>query len=125
MRQIDDTISVQFLDRCEEAPKFKDQPIDLLFLDINMPHHDGFFWLKGIRKHGYENLPIVMYTNSVRPENIIQAYREGANLYYIKPTSFSDLLKGLKALIDLDWTDPFSVKEAYWHDGKYATFEVA
>lgn len=125
VRQIDKSISVHFLDRCEDGDKYKDYSIDLVFLDINMPLHDGFSWLKGIRENGYEHLPIIMYTNSVRPEHIIQAYSEGANLYYVKPTSFSDLLKGLRALINLDWSDPLSIKENYWQDGKYATFKVA
>ena len=98
---------------------------DYIFLDINMPYHDGFSWLKGIREKGYEDLPVIMYTNSGNPEHIIQAYRDGADLYYIKPTSFSDLMKGLKALMDLDWSDPLSIKETYWQDGKYATFKVA
>lgn len=125
IKQLDEKISVSFLDRCEEVHKYKTQSFDLVFLDINMPYHDGFSWLKGIREKGYEDLPVIMYTNSGNPEHIIQAYRDGADLYYIKPTSFSDLMKGLKALMDLDWSDPLSIKETYWQDGKYATFKVA
>jgi DNA-binding response OmpR family regulator len=124
-KQIDPGISVSFLDRCEDGYKYKDHFFDLVFLDINMPQHDGFSWLKGIRESGYHNLPIIMYTNSLRPEHIIQAYTEGANLYYTKPTSFPDLIKGLKTLIDLDWTNPFAITESYWHNGKYATFKLA
>jgi DNA-binding response OmpR family regulator len=125
VKQIDPEISVSFLDRCEDVYKYKDHSFDLVFLDINMPQHDGFMWLKGIRESGYKTLPIIMYTNSLRSEHIIQAYTEGANLYYAKPTSFSALIKGLRKLISLDWTDPFSITQDYWQNGKYATFEVA
>lgn len=64
---IDADISVDFLDRCENAHQYKDHSFDLVFLDINMPHHDGFSCLKGIRESGYTNLPVIMYTNSHRP----------------------------------------------------------
>jgi two-component system, OmpR family, response regulator len=122
-KQINPDISVYFLDRCENAYQYKEHSIDLVFLDINMPHHDGFSWLKGIRESGYQ-MPIIMYTNSHRPEHIIQAYKEGANLYYTKPTSFKELINGLRQLISLDWTDPSSITQNYWRDGHYATFKV-
>jgi DNA-binding response OmpR family regulator len=125
VKQIDPAISVSFLDRCEDGYKYKDCSFDLVFLDINMPRRDGFMWLKDIRKSGYETLPIIMYTNSLRSEHIIKAYTEGANLYYAKPTSFTELIKGLRKLMSLDWADPFSITKAYWQDGKYATFQVA
>jgi DNA-binding response OmpR family regulator len=125
VKLIDADISVHFLNRCENVPKYKNQSFDLVFLDINMPQHDGFSWLKGIRESGYSHLPVIMYTNSNRPEHIIQAYKEGANLYYTKPTSFTELINGLRELINLDWKDPFSITQNYWHDGQYATFKVA
>ena len=123
-KMIDADISVYFLDRCENGYQYKDHSFGLVFLDINMPQHDGFSWLKGIRESGYTNLPIIIYTNSHRPEHIVQAYKEGANLYYTKPTSFKELINGLKELISLDWKDPFSITQKYWHDGEYATFDV-
>jgi DNA-binding NarL/FixJ family response regulator len=68
---------------------------------------------------------IILCSNFLHPEHIIQAYEQGANLYYTKPASFTDLIKGLKELVHLDWTDPYSITEAYWHNGKYSTFKVA
>ena len=125
VQSIDPTIKVSFLDRCADAGQYKNHSFDLVFLDINMPQHDGFSWLKGIRESGYEDLPIIMYTNSLRPEHIMQAYKGGANLYYAKPTSFNELIKGLKEIISLDWDDPFSITDAYVYDGQYSIFKVA
>ena len=122
---IDPSIEVSFLDRCADAHLYKHHSFDLVFLDINMPQHDGFSWLKGIRESGYEDLPIIMYTNSLRPDHIMQAYKGGANLYYAKPTSFNDLIKGLKEIISFDWTDPLSITEAYAYNGQYSIFKVA
>ena len=125
IKEFDSGISVSFLDNCKNAVQYKGQNFDLVFLDINMPEHDGFVWLKGIREKGYKDLPIIMYTNSLRPEHIMQAYKQGANLYYAKPTSFVELIKGLKKLISLDWTNPFSITKNYYHNEQYSVFNIA
>ena len=122
VKQIDSRIVVYFVKSCEEAMQYRDHKIDLVFLDINMPLYDGFTWLKAIRDRGYNDLPVVMYTNSLSPEHIRKAYDEGANLYFVKPDSFNQLLRGLKELVTLDWSDPFSIKEKYKHKGIYGTF---
>jgi DNA-binding response OmpR family regulator len=125
VKEFDPDISVSFLNNCKDADKYKNQNFDLVFLDINMPEYDGFAWLKGIRERGYENLPIIMYTNSLRPEHIVQAYKQGANLYYAKPTSFNELINGLKKLVSLDWTNPFLITENYCRNEQYSIFQVA
>jgi DNA-binding response OmpR family regulator len=125
VKEIDLGISVSFLDNCKDVAKYKGQNFDLVFLDINMPEYDGFAWLKGIRERGYENLPIIMYTNSRRPEHIMQAYKQGANLYYAKPASFSELIAGLKKLVSIDWTNPFSITENYCRNEQYLIFDAA
>ena len=121
---IDPGIHVYYLDRCEEAAKYEGVSFDLVLLDINMPLHDGFSWLKGIRKSGRTDLPIIMYSNSANPDNIVRAYNDGANLYFTKPESFTQLVKGLRKLISIDWTNPFSVTRDYCANGKYATFQA-
>jgi CheY-like chemotaxis protein len=124
IHQVDPEISVSFLDRCENSAKYKGQHFDLVLLDINMPAHDGFSWLKGIREHG-SDIPVIMYTNSSNPAHILKAYNEGATLYFNKPESYKLLMKGIKKLLDLDWSDPFSIKEMHWQNGKYSTFQFA
>ena len=122
---IDPQIVVSFLDRCEDGGRYKDQTFDIILLDINMPRHDGFDWLEGIRRHGYGNLPVIMYTSSSSPENIERAYHSGANLYFTKPESFASLVKGLKKLIEFDWTDPYSITQMHYQNGRYTTLQVA
>lgn len=122
IKQFNPAIDVYYLDRCEDAYRFKNHPIDLVLLDINMPAHDGFEWLKGIRDNGYVDLPVIMYTNSLSPAHIRKAYEEGANLYFVKPDNFNHLKQGLSALVNLDWSDPFLIKEKY-SKGNYKTFQ--
>ena len=124
LQDIDPKITVYFLSRCEEAVKYEGQSFDLVLLDINMPYHDGFSWLSGLRKHGYDKLPIIMYTNSLSPADIVKSYNQGANLYFPKPDSFSKLRQALKQLIQLDWADPFSITQRFVENGKYMTFQA-
>lgn len=122
--KVDPLIDVHYLDRCEDAHRFAAIHFDLVLLDINMPLHDGFSWLQGIRKSGYER-PIVMYTNSASPAHIVRAYDEGATLYFTKPESYSYLLQGMRKLLHLDWSNPLSIRDMHLMNGEYQTFQVA
>jgi DNA-binding response OmpR family regulator len=125
VQEIDSQICVYFLSNCEEAGKYKDQEFDLVLLDINMPYHDGFAWLQDIRKSSRSQVPVVMYTNSGNPANIVRAYDDGANLYFTKPSSYTELVEGLRKLVNLDWSNPEAIKGLYCQKGHYRTFEVA
>jgi DNA-binding response OmpR family regulator len=124
VKDIDPDITVSYFNSCELAKTADSNSFDLVFLDINMPKLDGFDWLKGIRERGYKQLPVVMYTNSMSPVHISRAYNEGANLYFSKPENYPGLLKGLKQIIEMDWSDPVLITQKYIQDGKYSTFEL-
>lgn len=119
---IDPDIEVSFAGTCEDAMQYKGRAFDLILLDINMPAHDGFYWLRSIREHGHTDLPIVMYTNSRSPVQIKKAYEEGANLFFPKPESFDHMISSFKKLVQLDWSDPFSITRSYHRGEKYETF---
>ena len=125
LQEINPNILVYYVSCCDDAKQYKNSHFDLVLLDINMPEHDGFHWLKAIREHGYHDLPIIMYTNSLSPAHIAKAYEEGANLYFSKPESFGNLIKGLKKLISLDWSHPFSITENYRMQGDYRIFQYS
>lgn len=122
IKEIDPDISVSFLSTCKEINKYSDQLFDIILLDINMPMHDGFAWLKGIKEKGYQ-IPVVMYTNSSFPNHITKAYEEGASLYFVKPDDFKNIIKGFKRLFSLNWIDPLVVKQEHQTDGGYRTFK--
>jgi DNA-binding response OmpR family regulator len=124
INQADPAISVSFLDRCENSALYRGKHFDLIMLDINMPAHDGFSWLRGIRQHGYD-VPIIMYTNSSNPAHLVKAYAEGATLYFMKPESYKLLMQGVNQLLSLDWSNPASIKEMHIRDGKPSAFQVA
>lgn len=122
IQEINPGIELHYINNCDRALEFKSFPVDLVLLDINMPHHDGFYWLKCIRDKGYD-LPIIMYSNSLSPSHIVRAYQEGANLYFSKPESFSNLIKGMKKLIQFDWSIPALVTGNYVEKGQYRAFQ--
>ena len=77
---------------------------DILFIDLMLPGKDGRQCLKEIRaNHKYDSLPVIMYTSMKDVREIEFCYREGANLYVIKPTGFSDLKTILERILAIDW----------------------
>jgi CheY-like chemotaxis protein len=77
---------------------------DILFLDILMPLKDGRQCLREIRSNRkFDLLPIIIYSSVSQPSDIEFCFREGANLYTIKPTSFQELKEVLKRIFSIDW----------------------
>ncbi len=77
---------------------------DILFLDILMPCTEGRECLKVIRANKkYDGMPIIMYTSMTDLKNIEFCYREGSNLYVIKPHSISELKLVLERILSVDW----------------------
>ncbi len=62
--------------------------IDMIFLDVRMPEMDGFEVLKKIRERT-KNIPVVMMTAYSDSDTAIEAMKEGAFDYLIKP--FEDM----------------------------------
>lgn len=70
---------------------------DMIFLDMNMPVKNGLECLAEIRRRdGFEDTPVVILSTSIAQYLWESAYRNGANLYIQKPTSFKNLVEILK-----------------------------
>lgn len=77
---------------------------DILFLDLLMPCKNGRECLKEIRSNRkYDNIPIIVYTSLEDLSNIEFCYREGGNLYAVKPASLGDLKTMLEKVFAIDW----------------------
>ncbi|MCF2444607.1 response regulator [Dyadobacter sp. CY345] len=64
----------------------------LIFLDLNMPKRDGREVLKVIRKSDkWDNVPIIIFSTSNAPDDILASYQLGANCYLVKPSSYEEL----------------------------------
>ena len=77
---------------------------DILFLDILLPLKDGRKCIQEIRANKkYDSLPVIMYTSLTDLASVEFFYRNGANLYVVKPSSFHDLKEALEKVFAIDW----------------------
>lgn len=64
----------------------KDQAVDLILSDINMPVMDGLEFVKQLQQQGLAaNVPVVMITTEGSESNVVQALSCGARGYIRKP----------------------------------------
>jgi two-component system chemotaxis response regulator CheY len=64
------------------------QEVSLVLLDWNMPELSGIDFLKTVRSmEQYKNLPIIMVTSESAKYNVIEALKNGATDYIVKPVN--------------------------------------
>ena len=58
---------------------------DLILLDLILPRMDGFEVLKNLKeKEETRNIPVIIFTNLERPEDVDRALELGAKTYLVK-----------------------------------------
>lgn len=83
----------------EEALQIiKTSPLDIVFLDIQMPGMDGLTVLKEIRSFNTK-LPVVIVTGYPKEERLTQAISLGVSGFFPKTASFEELGRIIKAAI--------------------------
>ncbi|MGZ3909786.1 MAG: response regulator [Flavisolibacter sp.] len=96
---------------------------DIIFLDLDMPYKNGLECITEIRANPQlQNIPIVIFSSTTRPSNINTAYEMGADLFFIKPSVYKELVSSIRAILYLDWGHPSSIKEQYCVNGRYVAF---
>nr|MBC8385687.1 sigma-54-dependent Fis family transcriptional regulator [Candidatus Cloacimonadota bacterium] len=82
----------------------KEEEIDIVILDINLPEMDGLEVLKKIN-NSYPEIEIIMITGHGDMDSVINAMRLGASDYFNKPFSLIDIQNSIertKRYIDLN-----------------------
>lgn len=72
--------------------KLNTHPVDLIFLDINMPGQNGFEVCKKIKAGPHAHVPIVFMTEYGKPKNAIKAMALGASDFVHKPFNAIELI---------------------------------
>jgi len=72
---------------------------DLVILDLNLPNMSGFEVLAEIRRCGFSELPIVVYSASENPRDRETALELGANSYLVKGGDLSKFVESARALV--------------------------
>ncbi len=76
----------------------------IIFLDLNMPIISGFDILREINlSPAFREIPVIILTTSVNPNDVIKARELGARMYIRKPTSLLGLKKVINHVLSIDW----------------------
>lgn len=75
---------------------------DLIILDINLPHNDGFEVLTVIRKtEDKREVPVVVFTSSSSEDDKEKALNLGASKFISKPTGYYEYTSEVKSFVNL------------------------
>jgi signal transduction histidine kinase/CheY-like chemotaxis protein len=83
--------------------KIKEDPADLILLDLSMPDMDGLETVMRLRQNGYL-LPIVVLSANAYPSDRLNVINAGCNDFLVKPLQVSELLYKLKLHLGLTWS---------------------
>jgi two-component system, response regulator len=86
---------------------FKGQPsnLSLVLLDLKLPKLNGLEVLRRIRADAtIKSTPVVVWTSSCEPADLITAYELGCNSYVQKPMDFALFCNALKQITNY-WVD--------------------
>ncbi len=83
----------------------KREPLpDIVFIDLNMPYKDGLEALSEIRKEErFRKLPLIIYSTTKNDFHIDSSYKNGANLFVVKPNNFDGMVQIVKRVCTIDW----------------------
>jgi CheY-like chemotaxis protein len=88
-------------------PPFNDpkrQPPNIILMDLHMPRMSGLEVLQWLRQNPECSvIPVIIMSNSPFEEDVLQAYRLGANAYFEKPTNFDELQEVIRSILAF-WT---------------------
>mgnify|MGYP003638398894 FL=1 len=100
LRQLGFTNVVEAADGKLALERVKDDNIDLVVSDWNMPNMTGLEFLKELRaSEEYKSLPFIMVTAEGKKENVITAVQAGVNNYIVKPFNAATLKEKLSKVI--------------------------
>jgi DNA-binding response OmpR family regulator len=74
------------------------QDYDLVILDLNLPHHNGYEICEVIRRRN-SKVPVIMLTALGGMDDKMQAFELGADDYLVKPFDFRELLARIRVFL--------------------------
>lgn len=87
-------------DGVEGLERAKNEPPDLILLDLMMPGMDGFEVCRHLRDNPHlAPIPIIMFTAKTRVDDKVAGFEAGADDYLTKPTHPAELAARIKALL--------------------------
>lgn len=101
-------------------------PVDILFLDLNMPCKNGYECLQEIRRDAsIKDLPIVVYSNSAHLSDIQKSFLLQADFYLVKPFITDHLRTAIRMILAVDWTDDPPIKRHYFINNSFVPYTAS
>jgi len=76
----------------------RDEPPDLLLVDVKMPEHDGVYLIREVRKER-PDIPIVLMTGYTTKETVAEAAQIGAATLIAKPFTPDELAETVRRVV--------------------------
>ena len=114
LRYISDIKQLNLVAVCNDAleaiASLREQNVDLIFLDINMPRISGLQLIKSL-----QNPPLVIFTTAY-PEFAVEGFEVAAVDFLLKPFSFDRFLKAVNKAFDIKSSEKIqnSQEEILW-----------
>lgn len=85
----------------EGLKKAESQQVDLVLVDINMPHMPGYEMIQKLRTlDHYAEVPVIIISTEGEAADKRKGFEAGANLFLIKPTEPRKMLKYVKMFLN-------------------------
>jgi two-component system chemotaxis response regulator CheY len=88
--------AVNGVDALEQAVR---GAFDLYIVDVNMPHMDGYAFLRALRGQDVPQAPAIMVSTEGEDGDRSRALAAGANVYIVKPARPEHLLHYVRLLL--------------------------
>ena len=126
LNQVLPLASLTKFERCDQMlQQLEVSTPDLLFLDINLPEIDGINCLKSFKDNAaFRKVPVIMFTISTYPRDIMSSYGYGATLYLVKPPTHQKLVNALRQLFKLNWDDPQHITDRHFVGDRFVPFSA-
>lgn len=95
---------IKYIIQCQDSREvlslLSDQPIEVILLDLIMPHFSGEELLLKIRQE-FPEIPIIVVTGVDEVDTAVRCMQAGALDYMVKPVEMARLVSGVKRAIEI------------------------
>lgn len=101
----------------------KEQPVDLILLDIMMPNMDGYQFINRLRRES--QTPVIMITAKQQEADLVRGFDLGTDDYLTKPFRMRELLVRIRAVlrraeVQIAQDEPLQVGELVLDRGRHS-----
>ena len=87
-----------FFEKCSIEDHIENR-IKLIVIDLKLAKIDGMDILKFLKKSSrYSKIPVIIFSATSNQETIDEAYKNGANGYFVKPVDHAEFVEKIKIL---------------------------